>query len=339
MKSSRTSLIWMTLPILGLLAFGLWRRGNSPKSPPAEPQFGITASIIKEPIYPVDVWAGRDTKINSSYSFQGPLPPVGNFGNGDWLHCLRLVARKDGREQTIFRKGNWVDNTYLRVLPSRMGMWSGGGNGSNGGSDQLNFALRNAPLEWGEIWLCYDVGLRQKTTATDEEIDITTMKWLKARGGIFWATKSLRLRRENEIIKLPKVSTSPLLELRDWRLIQQDGIQQLTIRFRDNGPLPKEKPMNDVVVVSPWNIIDDNGKVFGTTSDSGGQHLAPVSFQQGKGRRICLATLKLPLPLANTTGKLRLQGAVSCNNRWPLMIDIPLLDRTKKVTNGAAHHN
>jgi len=326
----------MMLPVLGLLAFGLWRQRHPPTPPAAKPKFGITAQITREPIHPVNVWAGCDTRLSIRFQPNGPLPAGWGVNSVEWLQCLRLVARKNGRDRMLFRLGdstNW--DSYRRWLPSRNGT-SGGGCSGNGGQSSLGLALRKVPREWGELWLLLDVGLRPAASIDSHDIDAATVARLKAQGGAVWTSKSLRLRRDGEALKMPVVSTNPQLELRDWHIEPyQSGPgdspedRQLIMHLFDSGPLPqKQSEWYHMRAGSDWQIVDEKGQPRGTmTGDP-----APASVTLVKGKRSYVAKFSFSSRIAPEARRLRLRGQLSCHNRWPLMLDIPLFDRTKQTS-------
>jgi hypothetical protein len=256
--------------------------------------------------------------------------PVGwNINSVEWLECLRLVARKNGRERTLFSRGIFDDfQSYVRWLPARNGN-EGGNYGGNGASTSISFALHKVPLEWGELWLCFDMGLRSALMGNVRSIDAATVARLKQQGGAVWASKSLLLRRDGEIIKLPVVSTNPQLEIDSWRVEPFTSAsgedRQLVMHLFDAGPLPQKQNLwFHTQTASDWQIVDEKGQ---TLSNHGGD---PALVQKGKGARQHIAKFRFSSRLAPEARQLRLRGQLSCGKRWPLIINIPLLDRTRR---------
>ena len=333
MKTSRDSLLLMMLPVVAILAFGWWRQMNPPTPPPAAPKLSLTLQIRKEPIYPVDVWAGVDTKIKVEARPTDFSKPV------EWLDCLRVVARKDRHERILFSTGefsswnsyrgkNW--NSYQRWMAPRSrpsldvtdGWWQG------------SFALRKVPKEWGEIWIIVDIGIRPPTKPHFEgSLSAASVAKLKAQGGITWATKELRLRRDGEVIKTPLVSTNPLLGLEKWQVKdysprgQSETDRVVTLQVFDTGTLPPEKELFPIHVSPPfgilWKIVDEKGQNYDGAAGNA-QIGNPI-----KDRRTYEVRFGYSSKVAPNAKRLRLRGQLSCDNRWPLTIDIPLIDRTK----------
>ncbi len=337
MKSSRNSLFLMMFPVLALLAFGWWRQRNPPKPPLAPPKFGFTVKVTKEPIYPVDVWAGRDTKVRIAAKTIGTLPPAWRAPSVEWLQCLRLVARKNKRDRTLFCRGTF-DNyeSYVRWLPARGG---GSGSGGSAGDDHslnnISFALRNVPQDLGELWLLLDMGIRPATSIDQKDIDEATLAKLKEKGGVIWASKSLLLRRDNETIKMPIVSTNPQFRIDKWSIEPFKAApgnpyedKELVIHLFDTGSQSQEQDLwSPVKAGSDWQIVDEKGQPRSRRSGD------PAAItQSAEDKRRYTAKLQFSSRFAPEAQKLRLHGQLSCNNRWPLMIDIPLIDRTEKTS-------
>ena len=318
MHNSKRSVLLMMLPVFGLLAFALWRR---PKSPPP---IAIKADVLRDRLFPVDVGMGWDTKILIPYAPVGEFPAALKRDDLEWLWCFRLVARKNGRERTLFRKVDMDNPPDIRQLPAHEDWdeywWS------------YAFALRNVPPEWGEIWAHLDLGLRTADRCAEWDIDAVTVARLKKQKGTVWFSKSLLLRRDGETIKLPVMSTDPQLELRDWHVEpcapeDTNGHDRLLVMhlFNSGSLLDKRAPFA-IPSCSNWDVVDEKGNTI--ISYFG----APTRGDLSKGRRHYKATFSFSSKMAPQARRLRVRGALSCHKRWPLKIDILLLDRTKQTS-------
>lgn len=330
MKSSRSSLLLMMLPVLGIAIFALAQQQKLP-SPPAKPQTRINIEVVREKIYPLDVWAGCDTKFTIRYSKVGPWPMGWWFSGVEWLKCIRLVACKNGRERTLFPTLGHHD--YTRWPDSH-----GGEFGEYGGQGHFRFALREVPREWGEIWLRLDYGLQSANSIREQVLDPSTVAKLKMQGRATWVSKSLCLRRDGEMIKLPRISKRPRLELRDWHIENQaqtpNGAddRQLVLHILDHGPLPKPDvngEIHDLQAHRKWEVVDERGsRCIQAIEYTPGFYLMNLV----KGTRIYEVRFIFWSKTAPKARRLRVQGPLSCDNRWPMMINLPLLDRTAKTS-------
>ena len=100
----------------------------------------------------------------------------------------------------------------------------------------------------------------------------------------------------------------------------------------NSGPLLNQKAAFPIPSCSNWDVLDEKGSSI--VSYFG----APTWGDLSKGRRHYKATFSFSSKMAPEARQLRVHGALSCDRRWPLMIDIPLLDRTAKTAAKAAMH-
>lgn len=320
----------MVMPIVGLLIFGLWRQRTAVPPGPGPTKFGIITKIIKEPVYPVDVWAGRDTKLAFDIRTKGVRPTKWRATDSDWLYLIRIIARKNGKDRILYRSDKDGD-AYAPLIPAQS--FSHGSAGMENLWYRISFSLSQVPREWGEIWLYLDVGLRSAPSPNILSVNTSTIAQLKAQGGALWTSKALRLRRDGEDIKMPPVSPKPQLALKSWKVtplgLQPNGLQDFNLEMRlfDSGPLKSPGPANiGVQADERWQVFNEQGLYCG--GFNGNQ----VDVDLEKGQRHYLAMVRFSVPSSNRPRKLYLKGQLSCNHRWPLLFSIPLPNAKGKTT-------
>lgn len=331
----------MLLPICGLVTFAWWREKNPPST---KPKFGITAQIIKETPYPVDVWAGRDTRV--VINVKGKHLSLPEY-SAQWVQCVRVVARTNGKDRLLFRSDDLQFGAIYRKCGPNYNFYVG-----MTGKAVFGFALRDVPRDWGEIWLELDVGLRPVPDRSSHKFEISAesiARFRKQPGAVWtWESKSLLLRGKDEIIELPVVSKNPYLSLK-YHLapvefpLEKTLDRSMLLHFANTFPDSQGKESLSFIFnrVIDWHWVDEKGivhkydqKVFSPLGPEG----MAMSCHAPPGGTIPTAEVEFSSKLAPKAHKLRLKAAISCDNRWPLMIDIPLLDRTEKTTARSPAH-
>ena len=319
--------VWLVLPVVFLVGLAVWaghfRREDAPPVKVESNIFRLQTPVV-ERLNPTgyDVSLGGDTKLYLKVSTAGDFSQI-NFNGWDWLEDIYVVAVKDGKRRRIDEYMGGSHHVLLRVgidafLNPTVGQQAYY-------EHNLVLRLRDVPRDAGALELCWDV-VYGPTPGTITDVTTAAMIAKLRRGGrSLYASVRVPLRRDGETIKLAKVSTDPLFDIRKitvrWSK-SASGTSKVKIAwdiFYRGSVAEKER----LSIAGQINLRDEKGSIYSTTNWS-----RFASHSQGlRRRRITYEVYidsRATSQIAKGNRQWSVRGNLSINQTWPRQFNIPI---------------